>query len=144
MPSQAELQRRFSYSIITGALTNKLTGITYKKNKYAQLWVNGIKYGQHRIIYKLVTGLEPEGVIDHINNDPTDNSWINLQDITPYENSLKDRNLPVYPPKYHGRHTRWIVRPELGDNKKGHLSFSNKADAYAAAAFLRSEHLRNA
>lgn len=42
-----------------------------------------------RIIWKYHYGVEPKGVIDHINGDPTDNRIENLQDVTQGENLRK-------------------------------------------------------
>ena len=51
----------------------------------------------HRIIWIAAHGIIPEGyVIDHINNDKTDNRLINLQILTAAENSIKARNDGLY------------------------------------------------
>ena len=42
-----------------------------------------------RLIWKYHYGVEPKGVIDHINNDSTDNRIENLQDITQKQNLNK-------------------------------------------------------
>ena len=42
-----------------------------------------------RIIWKYHYGVEPKGVIDHINGDSTDNRIENLQDVTQGENLRK-------------------------------------------------------
>lgn len=42
-----------------------------------------------KIVWKYHYGVEPQGVIDHINNDPTDNRIENLQDITQKQNLNK-------------------------------------------------------
>ena len=40
----------------------------------------------HRIIWKFVTGQDPDGEIDHINGDRSDNRIANLRDVTASEN----------------------------------------------------------
>jgi hypothetical protein len=49
------------------------------------------KYAEHRIIYKMVYGVDPE-IIDHINGIPDDNRILNLRSTTPQENN-KNRKL---------------------------------------------------
>lgn len=55
--------------------------------------VKGYLYGSihkqkmkaHRVIWKMVTGQEPDQ-IDHINGDAADNRWVNLRDVAGWEN----------------------------------------------------------
>ena len=47
------------------------------------------QYIMSRIIWKYHYGVEPKGVIDHINGDSTDNRIENLQDITQQQNLNK-------------------------------------------------------
>lgn len=42
-----------------------------------------------RIIWKMATGEDPKGVIDHIDGNPLNNRLENLQDISQRENLLK-------------------------------------------------------
>lgn len=51
----------------------------------------------HRIVWIAANGVIPDGkVVDHINNDKTDNRLCNLQLLTPTENSIKARNDGLY------------------------------------------------
>ena len=43
-------------------------------------------YRAHRLIWKWMTGDDPEREIDHINQDPYDNRWENLRLATPAQN----------------------------------------------------------
>lgn len=43
------------------------------------------------MIWKIVTGYEPVGLIDHINGVRDDNRFENLRDVTPHENALNSR-----------------------------------------------------
>ena len=53
---------------------------------YLQGWIKGRKYRAHRVIWKMVTGNDPD-TIDHINGKPDDNRWCNLRDASIKENS---------------------------------------------------------
>lgn len=46
----------------------------------------------HRIIWKMITGREPNGILDHINNNRLDNRFENLREITPKGNA-QNRNI---------------------------------------------------
>ena len=45
--------------------------------------INNVLYGEHRVIWKLVTGDEPPRGVKRVNDDLTDNSWANLRDFSP-------------------------------------------------------------
>lgn len=49
-------------------------------------------FAVHRLIFKLETGADPTGVIDHINGIRNDNRFCNLRDVTITENS---RNIHI-------------------------------------------------
>lgn len=57
----------------------------------AQTLVDGKAYPIHRIIFKIMTGVDPVGVIDHINQDHTDNRWCNLRDVNVTVNRLNTK-----------------------------------------------------
>ena len=54
---------------------------------YRKVPVNGVSYKTHRIIWKLVHGFDPVGVVDHINGIRDDNRPENLRDVPVLENS---------------------------------------------------------
>lgn len=144
LPSQEELINTFNYNPITGEMLNKVTGHTYKKTKYQRIELHGIKYLAHRIAWKIMTGLEPVGVIDHDNEDPSDNRWCNLQDITNAENLEKARDKKpvrgIYPPNYKGNRCRgWIARPTIAGVKHYLGVFPTKRAAMDAASALRRQ-----
>jgi len=45
----------------------------------------------HRVIFTLMTGQQPEGEIDHINHNRSDNRWSNLRDVPKRQNSLNQK-----------------------------------------------------
>jgi len=58
------------------AFTN-IMGIGYAKGS-----VNGRLLLAHRVIWAIVTGEWPQGDIDHINGNRSDNRWVNLRDVS--------------------------------------------------------------
>jgi hypothetical protein len=49
---------------------------------YRAIRVDGGLYLEHRVIWLLVTGAWPEGVVAHVNGDGHDNRWCNLLHVT--------------------------------------------------------------
>ena len=74
--------------------------------------VHGKTYPSHVLAYILHTGRRPDGMLDHINHDRTDNRWENLRVVTPAEN-MKNKS------KYK-------------NNKSGHTGVYSKGKRWAA------------
>lgn len=60
---------------------------------YHQGWFINRLYRAHRLIWKIVTGEDPD-LVDHINGDASDNRWFNLREVSRRENGL-NRPLPA-------------------------------------------------
>ena len=98
LPSQEEIQKIFEYSVITGRLypkeirtgartTRNFSG-SQRSNGYWTVGIDGKKYEQNRIIWRLITGEDPgQDRIDHIDHDPDNNAWHNLRRITHGQNT---------------------------------------------------------
>lgn len=113
LPDQEYLRQTFDYDPAQGALTWAHKPRSRFATTHAwQFWnsayagkkagnkrrdgrlvivIEGKKYQAHRLIYKWMTGKEPNQV-DHVNVDRTDNSFENLRDAT---ESLNKRNSKV-------------------------------------------------
>lgn len=151
LPSQSELKEYFDYDPKTGSLTwKKLTkgskaklgaeaGTLFKG--YRRLKFKTIKLLVHRIIYKWMTGIDPEQLdIDHKNGDRSDNRWCNLRAATRSQNiintpQIKNKPLPKGVFKAVDS-ARWIavitignVRHYLGCFKSPELAGQAYADA---------------
>jgi len=88
MATQKELKSIVFYDEETGVFTRikngKPTGSL--DNGYVYLCVNGAKYAAHRLAFLYMTGNMPAKIIDHINQDRSDNRWENLREADPSMN----------------------------------------------------------
>ena len=55
---------------------------------YLAVGIDGLNFTAHRIAWALVHGKWPDGVIDHINGDRSDNRICNLRDVDQVKNML--------------------------------------------------------
>lgn len=89
MPVQQELQKLLRYDPVTGFLywrkDNQRAFTVKQRSGYYVGNLSGETYLAHRIIWKLVHGVDPD-VIDHINRAKGDNRIENLRDVTQQEN----------------------------------------------------------
>jgi len=58
---------------------------TVGRNGYHRGTLEGISVQAHRVIWKLMTGVDADQV-DHINGVRTDNTWVNLRSVTAKQN----------------------------------------------------------
>ena len=99
MPSQDELNRLLSYKPETGRLVWKIRGLPKWDGRWAgkpaliSVNLNGYLCGEvfarphraHRIIWKMVHGLDPDDV-DHVDGNRQNNRLINLRSVTRQDN----------------------------------------------------------
>lgn len=129
LPSQERLHQLFEYSLITGLLYVKAERHGYAQGqavdctpawnkdgspRHARVRVDGRKYLQHRIIWKMITGQEPR-YIDHASGDTFVNAWHNLRDATQQENCFNKSASRSGASKYKGvdqnaRSKKWRAR----------------------------------
>lgn len=99
--TQEELKKQLHYDPETGVFTwairkhkvkfGAVAGRTKPKG-YVEIRVNLFSYQAHRLAWLYVHGEWPEGLIDHINRNPSDNRIANLRVATYRQNF---RNVPV-------------------------------------------------
>ncbi len=108
---------------------------------YLTLSLGGIGLLAHRVAWALTTGAWPEGIIDHIDHNRSNNSARNLRDVSQAENN---RNLSrfvtntsgVTGVSWHKASGRW--RAQIGDGK--HLgTFDSFGGAVAARQRAETE-----
>lgn len=91
MLTQKRLKQLFFYNTKTGLFTRLCTPRrgprpervgTKSSQGYLQMWIDGVRYSAHRVIWFYMTGSWPENEIDHVNGERMDNKWSNLRDAT--------------------------------------------------------------
>lgn len=123
LPSKETLAEFFAYDEETGVVTllkrtSQRTPVgskvgSHHTSGYLKVNFQGKSYPLTRIIWKLVTGLEPLGEIDHINRDRKDNRWVNLRDVTSQQNQL-NREAKGYTQIPSGRYRATLQGRDVG------------------------------
>lgn len=73
---------RVSYDPDTGVFISTITGRhigSKDRHGYLRFCFNGRSVGAHRLAWRIVHGRDPDGEIDHLNGDPSDNRIANLR-----------------------------------------------------------------
>jgi hypothetical protein len=91
-----------------------------------------------------MAGQWPEGEIDHINGDRSDNSWENLRLVTSRQqthNRKYQRNGRMVGCYYNKQHGKWHARINIEDGKKQiHIgSYSTELEAHKSYALALKE-----
>lgn len=112
---------------------------------YRVVCIEGKTYQSHRIAVALTIGQWPDGEVDHINHDRTDNSLRNLRVVTSAENS-RNRSLPRHSTSgaigvhFHRPSGKWHARIWAGDKRIHIGSFERREDAEAARICASAEN----
>ena len=101
LPSVEEIRKNFIYNKKDGSFVRRSTGKeqTYRqKNGYIVLPLKNHRYFASRIAWKLYHGEDPQGDIDHIDGNRTNNRIENLRVVSRAENmrnaKLSEANTP--------------------------------------------------
>lgn len=88
LPSFLIVSSQLRYVPQTGEIFNKITGkvATVKWGKYLACKVEGKFYTAHRLIWLLMTGIEPPELVDHEDRNKQNNKWSNLRLATSKQN----------------------------------------------------------
>lgn len=97
LPNQEEIHKYFIYLPETGVFLNRITRSALAKEGhqsgcvdltgYIYIHFNRTRLLAHRLAWVYTYGVEPEGWIDHINGDRSDNRIANLRACTIHENA---------------------------------------------------------
>lgn len=107
------------------------------KSGYTKLRIDGRLYFRHRVIWLLMTGNTPDGEIDHIDRNPTNDAWNNLRIATPSQNSSNQKVRTNKTSSYKGvwwnkRNGKWAAAIQ-SNNVSYHIGyFATEELAYAA------------
>ncbi|EBQ0838277.1 HNH endonuclease [Salmonella enterica] len=152
----AELSKVLEYEPSTGvfrwakskgtALAGDVAG-SVNRHGYREITIDRKKLQAHRLAWLFVTGMCPNGVIDHINRVRDDNRFSNLRDISVAENNLNksvrsDNKSGISGVNWDITREKWRATGQI-NRKQKHLGyFKNIDDAVAARkAFCRKYHL---
>lgn len=102
--SHARALELFSYDPLTGLLTRRVT-VNYraqagsepgwKMGRYRAVTVDGQFVLVHRLIWFMVHGVWPDGVVDHWDHDGHNNRLANLRDVSSQVNSQNTKAVKV-------------------------------------------------
>lgn len=91
--------------------------VTGSGTGYVSIKIHRISYLVHRLIWKLSTGADPRGVIDHINGIRDDNRLVNLRDVMPSVNAMNAVN---------GRWSKEVARRAVLDKAERQARIENR------------------
>lgn len=146
LPESDLLRELFDYDPDTGKLFRK-SGQKWRGNVRREIVCNsrgyitvrlGIKaYAVHRIIWKIVTGLDPDNDIDHRDGDRSNNRWGNLRAATFSENSQNmakhiDNQSGYVGVSWHKGSQKWFAQIYAKGAKRYLGLHETKEAAYAA------------
>lgn len=155
LPSMDELNDLLRYNAETGQFTwKKDRGFKARANTpagtpsssgYILLCINGKRYLAHRIAYKMVYGADPQGILDHIDGDMTNNRIANLRVANSVENQGNSRrpkhNTSGFKGVYwHKGDERWAAQIKKGRSKIWLGGFATKEEAAAAYEAAAKEY----
>lgn len=144
-----ELRATFEYHE-DGYLIRKRTGKpcgtrANTSNGYASVWVGGKTLLAHRIIYAIVRGEIPEGQIDHLNGDRSDNRIENLRDVSGLENMHNSKMPKTNTSGFTGVHwetqrKKWMAQIRVDKRQKFLGYFDDFEDAVEARKMAKIKY----
>lgn len=146
LPPQDYLNKMFRYDEQSGKLYRRIS-VNYNAQAgdevgckdtygYLQAWVDGNLCKVHRVIWKMVYGVDPNQ-IDHIDGNPSNNRTENLRSVSQNEN-LKNSKIHKYNTsgttgvRYYKPRKKWNARININSESKHLGYFSDKQDAISA------------
>lgn len=104
LPSKEELDNIFYYEEGKLFFKNGTVAGRAMPNGYLYVKLGTNSYSVSRIIWKMSTGVDPKGQIDHKDRNRQNNAIANLRDVTQYENMLNTKCTGVSLHKSSGRY----------------------------------------
>lgn len=159
LPSRELLQQVLDYDPDTGALTWKVRPLSLCESEHScASWntrfagkpamnsvnnkgymvgtVLGVRASAHRVIWKMMTGDEPD-MIDHDDGHRSNNRWLNLKDSSRSENNRNaakrsDNTSGVTGVSWFAHKSRWAAQISINGKNKLLGLFDDKAQAIQA------------
>jgi hypothetical protein len=124
LPPLELLHTLFTYDDATGLLVWRKSSGTARAGReagwlhqsgYVYVGVQGRSYKVHRVVWYMHYGVQPEGLLDHIDRDPTNNRIANLRECTHAQNQQNKRTYAnnhsgVKGVSWYPRYGKWRVR----------------------------------
>lgn len=147
LPDVLELNNRFTYDEDQGVLISKKTNKEIRRKDasgYHIVTIDGKIRRVNRVIWKMKTGEDPDGIVDYIDGDYENNSWNNLRIVTEKEfyarKKLKDIDNGLdtnnYGVSYYKRSKTWRVQLRLNGETQSKYGFSTEQEAIAYSKSL--------
>lgn len=135
--SRDDFKSERSFSRFQSQCSGKVAFTSDKGTGYLQGTVEGRTLVAHRVIWAIVTGEWPDGLIDHINHDRKDNRLSNLRVVDAVENarnqSLRhDNKSGRVGVRWHRWTQGWIAMGRVNGKAVQLLHTKNYAEAVAA------------
>ena len=147
LPSNEVLDELLKYDPETGVFTwKKFRGNTAKAGSivnnltssgYKMVCINGRQYQAHRIAYKMFYKCDPDGILDHIDGDTTNNRIFNLRVASAKQNQGNSK-MPCHNTSglkgvtWSKKSNKWAAQINKGGNKIWLGVYDDKHDAHRA------------
>jgi hypothetical protein len=149
LPTLERLNALFAYDPVSGDLRWKSIPSNFRRAKvgdlvgtvntsgYRVVGIERVYYYAHRIIWKMMTGLDPVDQIDHADGDRLNNRWANFRGACNSENRwntrlAKNNSSGTKGVCWDKSHNAWVAYIAAGSGHKIIGRFQNKTDAIAA------------
>jgi hypothetical protein len=152
LPPYEQLEALFSYNSLTGEISAKFPRTSrpsgrrcdgFAKRGYRRVFISPHSYPAHRVAWKLHYKREPDGAIDHINGDVSDNRIVNLRPATQSQNCCNRRVKSTSLSGIKGLRQRpdgkWRAYLQINQRTVNLGAFTHKGDAIKALRQARRQ-----
>lgn len=107
------------------------------ENGYGIICIDGIRYKTHRLVWLYVYGVWPDGLVDHIDGNPSNNDVSNLREASQSEN-LRNRGAQSNNKSgfkgvcWDSRKKRWLSQIAINGKNKHLGYFQTVEEAHSA------------
>lgn len=154
LPDKAELEARFSYDPETGDLTSKKSKEVIRRKDasgYHIVTINNKVRRVNRVIWKMMTGEDPDGIVDYIDGDIHNNKFDNLRVVSEQDFYIHKKQKEIDQGlanntgvSYYRRTKTWRVQLKIGGETYSKYGFSTESQALEHAQMITKDLLENA